>query len=175
MSKKYTAAMLQSCFEKSANKKNKRQEIAKFVGVTQQSLGNYFVAKKAYDEGREIQARNISMTVFSEWAHLYGEHGEPIYKKEDGTRKHRKKGLITEQTEIDFGNDNQKPTVDDLCEQEHVAKDPQIGSDPFCFPWEPGNRLFSWIKANNIGTVITPDGVMTLTAREELFETLFRR
>lgn len=41
--------------------------------------------------------------------------------------------------------------------------------------WEPMARLFCWIKKNKVGVTITADGEMMLAAKQETFESLFKR
>ena len=123
------------------------------------------------------QAMKISddpNVIYQEYARL---------SKERDTRK-KNRDYIKRLYET-FGKD---PVVipEDKDDQDHASADVVIqesGTTPeqpkksilFEETWEPMARLFCWIKKNKVGVTITADGEMMLAAKQETFESLFKR
>ena len=105
---RYTADILQDVFVKTNNGEKTVEQFARWLGVSEGSINNYILARKKYENGLEVNAQNVSIPIFTEWAAKYGDKGEPIFKKESGDRKHVKKKAV-------------QISVEELCPQEDVA------------------------------------------------------
>ena len=89
----FNAENLKEIFEMIDKGKKTKEEIAKFYGVSSCAIGNYLLAKQAYEKGEEVNAQNVSVPAFKMWATKYGNKGEPKFKKEAPGRKHVKKAV----------------------------------------------------------------------------------
>lgn len=105
---KFTAAIIQSCFEQFDTKKKTRKQLASELGVAVQSLGNYFVARRQYNAGQTIAAKLVCVSEFTKWAFTYGDKGEPTFKYEEKTRRHSKKNVEREEPEVIYKYIRQK-------------------------------------------------------------------
>ena len=86
---------------------------AQYFNTSIGCINNYFCAKKAYEQGREICSQNVSVTVFTQWAMKYGKNGEPVYKADSHPdRKHVKK--MPEQQKMDLTENlsSEKETIE---------------------------------------------------------------
>lgn len=118
----FNADSLNEMFSKVEQGETTIEKAAEYHGRSVSSINNYFYAKKAYENGREVNAQNISTKVFSSWATKYGKKGEPIYRPDPNpNRKHVKKQPEQQKINLDEVHDETKPgAVDNPTEEECI-------------------------------------------------------
>ena len=88
----FNADTLQDMFQRVERKELTKQAAAGYFNTSIGCINNYFCAKKAYVQGRNVCRQNVSVKVFTPWAVKYGGNGEPTYKADPHpNRKHVRK------------------------------------------------------------------------------------